>query len=88
MRELADANPTWSEVELGWAVVEEMVARGAAVLRPVFEAHAGRKGRLTVQLNPANYRDPGRMVEQAVRLAGIAPNIQVKFPGDGGRDRG
>ena len=80
VRELADANPTWSEVELGRAAVEEVVANGAAVLRPVFEAHAGRKGRMTVQLNPANYRDPGRMVEQAVRLAGIAPNIQVKFP--------
>ena len=80
VRELATANPTWSEVELGWSVVEQVAARAAAVLQPVFEAHGGRKGRLSVQVNPANYRDPERMIEQAVRLAGIAPNIQVKFP--------
>lgn len=80
VRELATANPTWSEVELSWALVEQMAARGAAVLGPVFEAHGGRKGRLSVQTNPANYRDPERMVEQAVRVAGLAPNIQVKFP--------
>ena len=80
VREIADANPTWSEVELAWAVVDEMATRGAAVLQPVFEAHGGRKGRQTVQTNPANYRDASRMVSQAVHLAGLAPNIQVKFP--------
>jgi transaldolase len=78
--EIADANPAWSEVEIAWAVVEQMAARGAAVLQPVFEAHGGRKGRQTVQTNPANYRDARRMVDQAVRFAGLAPNIQVKFP--------
>jgi transaldolase len=80
VRELAQANPTWSEVELAWAVVDEMAVHGAAVLKPVFDAHRGRKGRQTVQINPANYRDPARMTEQAVRLAGLAPNVQVKFP--------
>ena len=80
VRELADTAPTWSEVELAWAVVEEMAVRGAAVLQPVFEAHSGRKGRLSVQVNPANHRDASRMIEQAVRLAALAPNIQVKFP--------
>lgn len=77
---LAAANPTWSEVELSWAVVEQMAVRGAAILLPTFEAHGGRKGRLSVQTNPANYRDVERMVEQAIRFAGLAPNIQVKFP--------
>jgi transaldolase len=80
VREIAEADPTWSEVEIAWAVVEEMAARGATVLRPVFEVHGGRKGRQTVQTNPAHYRDAGRMVDQAVRFAGLAPNIQVKFP--------
>jgi transaldolase len=80
VRELAEANPSWSEVEIAWAVVDDMAARGAAVLLPVFKAHDGRKGRQTVQTNPALYRDPWRMTEQAVHLAGLAPNIQVKFP--------
>ena len=80
VREIADANPAWSEVELAWAVVEQMAARGASVLRPVFDAHGGRKGRQAVQTNPSNYRDSERMVAQAVRLSNAAPNIQVKFP--------
>lgn len=80
VRELAAANPTWSEVELAWAAVEEVVTAGAAILEPVFRAHGGLKGRQAVQVNPANYRDPARMGDQAIRLAGLAPNIQVKFP--------
>jgi len=80
VRELAAANPTWSEVELTWAIVDEMAVRGAAILQPVFDRGGGRNGRLSVQTNPANHRDPARMVEQAVHLAALAPNIQVKFP--------
>jgi transaldolase len=80
VHELAAVNPTWSEVELTWAIVEEMAARGAGILGPVFERNGGRNGRLSVQVNPANYRDPVRMVEQALRFHRLAPNIQVKFP--------
>ena len=79
-REIADANPTWSEVEITWALIEEMGARGAAILQPVFDAHGGSKGRLSLQTNPANYRDPVRMADQAVHFSTLAPNIQVKFP--------
>jgi Transaldolase len=80
VRQLAMENPTWTEVELTWAIVEEMAARGARVLAPVFEREGGRKGRLSIQTNPANYPDPDRMVSQAVHFAGLAPNMQVKFP--------
>jgi transaldolase len=80
VRELAAAHPTWSEVELTWALIEEMGVRGAAILGPVFEREDGRKGRLSLQTNPAHYRDPERMTEQAVHFATLAPNIQVKFP--------
>jgi len=80
VRELAAAHPTWSEVELTWALIEEMGVRGAEILKPVYDAHGGRKGRLSLQTNPANYRDPMRMADQAVHFATLAPNIQVKFP--------
>ena len=80
VRAMAAANPAWTEVELTWAIVEEMAVRGAGILAPVFEREAGRKGRLSIQTNPANYPDAARMVEQAVRFAGLAPNMQVKFP--------
>ena len=80
VREIADANPTWSEVEITWELIEQMGVRGAGILFPVFEREDGRKGRLSLQTNPANYRDPARMAAQAVRFAGLAPNVQVKFP--------
>jgi transaldolase len=77
---LAAEHPTWTEVELTWAIVEAMAARGASILEPVFEARGGRCGRLSVQTNPSNHRDPARMVEQSLRFHALAPNIQVKFP--------
>ena len=80
IRELAADHPAWTEVELTWAIIEEMAVRGAAILQPVFEREGGRKGRLSVQTNPANYRDAERMIEQGVRFHQLAPNIQVKFP--------
>jgi transaldolase len=80
VRALATEHPTWSEVELTWALIEEMVTRGAGVLQPVFEREGRRKGRLSAQINPANHRDPERMVEQALHFDRLAPNILVKFP--------
>ena len=80
VREMVAENPTWSEVELTWALIEEMGVRGAGILQPVFDAHDGKKGRLSLQTNPANYRDPVRMADQAVHFSTLAPNIQVKFP--------
>jgi transaldolase len=80
VREMIAANPAWSEVELTWALIEEMGVRGAGILQPVFDAHDGCKGRLSLQTNPANYRDPARMAAQAVHFSTLAPNIQVKFP--------
>jgi transaldolase len=80
VHELAATNPSWSELDLTWAIVEEMAARGAAVLEPVYDRRRGRAGRLSLQINPANHRHPARMVEQAVRFHGLAPNMQVKFP--------
>jgi transaldolase len=80
VHELAAANPDWSEVDLTWAIVEEMAARGAAVLEPVYDRMRGKAGRLSLQTNPANHRHAGRMVEQALRFHALAPNMQVKFP--------
>jgi transaldolase len=44
VREMAAEHPDWSEVELTWALIEEMGARGADP-QPVFDAHE-EEGRL------------------------------------------
>lgn len=73
-------NPLWSETEVTWRLIEEMAVRGARLLLPAFERHRGRKGRLSIQTNPALYRNAGAIVEQALRFAALAPNMQVKIP--------
>jgi transaldolase len=78
--ELAAANPSWTEFDLTWAIVEEMAVRGAAILEPVFVREGGRKGRLSIQTNPTNYSNTAEMLEQGRRFASLAPNMQVKFP--------
>lgn len=73
-------NPTWTEDEVTWALIEEMAVKGAELLLPVFERERGLKGRLSIQTNPTFYRSAERIVEQAVHFAGLAPNMQVKIP--------
>jgi len=80
IRQLAVENPAWTEMDLTWAIIEEMAVRGASILEPVFRREGGRKGRLSLQTNPQNYPNAERMLEQGIRFAGLAPNIQVKFP--------
>jgi transaldolase len=78
--ELAAANPSWTESDVTWAIVEEMAVRGASVLEPVFVREGGHKGRLSIQTNPTNYPNTENMLEQGRRFASLAPNMQVKFP--------
>jgi len=80
VRALTLEHPGWSEVEITWALIEEMGIEGARILAPVFEREDGRKGRMSLQTNPADYRNADRMVEQGARFSALAPNIQVKFP--------
>src|SRR5205823_8432104 len=46
-RVLALEQPDWTEVDLAWAIVQEMSVRGAKLLEPAFDVHRGRQGRLS-----------------------------------------
>jgi len=72
--------PTRSEVEVTWQLIEEMAVRGAELLRPIFDREKGKKGRLSIQTNPAFYRNPHAITEHAVYFGTLAPNMQVKVP--------
>lgn len=80
IRAFAAAMPSATEDELGWKVVEDMSRDAAKLLMPIFEAHRGRNGRVSIQTDPRFYRDPRAIVEQAVRFNGLAPNMIVKIP--------
>lgn len=73
-------NPTWSEVEVTWKIFEEIGVKGANLLLPVFEREEGKKGRLSIQTNPANYRNVDAITQQAIHFDTLAPNMQVKAP--------
>jgi transaldolase len=80
IHELISSNPTWTDEDVMWKVFEEIGVKGAEQLLPVFEREGGKKGRLSIQTNPSNYRNPERMIEQAVYFSQLAPNVQVKLP--------
>jgi transaldolase len=80
IRSLIDSMPAGSEDEIAWQLVREISAKGAALLKPIFDAHKGRNGRLSIQTDPRLYRNTQAIVEQAVSFDAIAPNMIVKIP--------
>ena len=72
--------PEASEDQVAWRLTEEMSIKAANLLEPIFHAHKGRNGRLSVQTDPRLYRNTEAMVKQARHFAGMAPNIIVKIP--------
>ena len=77
---LAKERPDATEIDLAWAVVEEMSLRAAPLLLPAHRASGGRKGRLSMQTDPTLFRSFDRMLAQGEHFASLAPNIIVKFP--------
>jgi transaldolase len=77
---LIAAEPTASEDLIAWSLVEMVAREAASLLAPVHQATEGRKGFLSVQVNPQLYRSADRMVEHARRLSALAPNIAIKIP--------
>ncbi len=80
VRILANERSNATEIDLAWAIVEEMSVRAAPLLLPAFEASGGRQGRLSMQTDPTFFRAYDRMLAQGVDFVALAPNIIVKFP--------
>ena len=69
-----------SEDDIAWELIYKIGALRSKKLLPVFEANKGKKGRLSLQVNAKYYRNKDKMVEQAVKINSLAPNMQVKIP--------
>src|SRR6516225_4798192 len=72
--------PTAGEEEIAWKVVREISVRAAALLKPAFDAHRGKNGRLSIQTDPRLFRDSQAIVAQAEEFSRLAPNMIVKIP--------
>ncbi|MGA7339415.1 MAG: transaldolase family protein [Terracidiphilus sp.] len=79
IQELARQMPQATEDEISWKIVEEISTNAARLLMPVFEREKGRNGRLSIQTDPRNYRNPEAMLAQALRFSKLAPNMIVKI---------
>lgn len=77
---LIQENPIDTEEEIAWKLIETIGIQAAKILEPVFVKHGGLKGRLSLQVNPMNYPNKARMLEQGRQLASLAPNIAIKAP--------
>lgn len=78
--QIIDQNPTWTEDQVAWKLIEEMAVKGAELLKPVFDRENGLKGRISIQTNPTFYRNADAIVEQTLHFHTLAPNMQVKIP--------
>jgi transaldolase len=80
IRALIDASPPATEGQISWQLVREVSVKAAALLKPVFDAHRGRNGRLSIQTDPRFYRDSQAILSQAEEFSQLAPNMIVKIP--------
>ena len=80
IRQLIRERPAATEEEVGWQLVREISAKSANLLRPIYEAQAGRNGRLSIQTDPRFFHNSEAIVRQAVDFDAIAPNMIVKIP--------
>jgi len=72
--------PMATEDEVAWKVVREISVRAAALLKPAFDAHGGKNGRLSIQTDPRLYRNTGSILGQVEEFSRLAPNMIVKIP--------
>jgi len=77
---LIEELPTATEDEIAWQLVREVSVQSASLLKPIFDAHRGKNGRLSIQTDPRLFRDSQAIVKQAVEFSGLAPNMVVKIP--------
>lgn len=80
LHRLIEEMSTATEDQIAWKLVEEISGTAAELLKPIFDHHRGRNGRLSIQTDPRFYRNTKAIVEQALRFSKLAPNMVVKIP--------
>lgn len=74
-------NPHATISQVQWAVYKCIAEEGAALLHDVWDRSNAEYGWLSVQVDPRDAFNSRAMIEQALDLVSIAPNVMVKVPG-------
>jgi transaldolase len=84
-REIAECkireNPGVDPEGLFWILYKEIVRLGSEMFLPLFEATQYQEGFLSAQVDPRKSFDGEAMLDQAVELHEINPNVMIKVPG-------
>ncbi len=60
---------------------QEAIQKAALAILPIWNKSDGKHGWVSGQLDPRNSFDTDAMMEQALQLSRLAPNIMIKVPG-------
>lgn len=74
-------NPDLDKEALFWRLYKEVVKRGSDMYLPLFEASGYKEGYLSGQVDPRSVFDKDAMLEQALEIASLNPNVMIKVPG-------
>jgi transaldolase len=77
----AEEHPGWSAARVAWELYKEIVSQGAMIYLPVYERTDYSYGHLSAQVNPYTFFDVDDMLNQALELKSLQPNIAIKIPG-------
>ncbi len=80
IQELIRELPIATEEEIAWQLVREISVKAASLLKPMFDEHRGKNGRLSIQTDPRLFRNSDAILKQAVEFDRLAPNMIVKIP--------
>ena len=79
--EIITENPGIDKETLFWKLYKQVVKRGSDMYLPLFEKSGYKAGYLSGQVDPRSAFDKDAMLEQALDLARINPNVMIKIPG-------
>jgi len=77
---LIEENPSATEDDIAWRIMEKVSANAAKLLMPVFIKSNGRNGRLSIQTNGKYYGSAKDIVKQGVYFDSLYPNNNIKLP--------
>ena len=80
IKRIVEENPTASEDDIAWEMIELLGTTAASSLLDIFHETKGKRGRISFQVNAKLYNDSKAIIKQAVRLANVVENAQIKVP--------
>ncbi len=81
IKKTAKDNPGLDVEGVYWAMYLDLVKKGAAAIRRVFETSGGKYGFLSGQVDPRFVTDGDKMLAMGLSIAAQGPNVMVKLPG-------